>query len=443
MKRQTVRRSKGTGSLFKRNGKFVYQWTCVTGKLKTKTLDAHNQDDAQKEVEKIRQGEIEISSIESKVAYIRKIAEVKALLHICKEPIEKIEEVFFAHPSAPEISPHHRGNYHSVLQRLIRFTSDRGVKTVADVTEEIAQEFLSYNWKRGISAKTYNSNLDVLKRVFRLLSKDQNPFSEFKKKSGVTEMRQAFTVEQLQQLWATLQSPDFHMLYKNEMAVLYKLALYTGARCGDLCLLKWNAVDLENRLIHFIPHKTAHSSCKRVEIPMSDVLYTTLNELPQTDIYVLPKVAERYQHNPSGISSDTKKLIEAAGFQAIDKGESRRIRNVSRLGFHAFRHSYVSMLINNGVNPLVVRDLVGHTSVDMTARYTHINLETKREALQNLKVLPSLSLSESSAQEKTESLADIFMRLSPTKLETVGRWLEENLMPEQKHKLGTIFLSDI
>jgi len=373
-----------------------------------------------------------LHQLKHKEQVIQQIAEVRELLHVCKAPIEKIEEVFFAHPSAPEISPHHRGNYHSVLQRLIRFASDRGVKTVADVTEEIAQEFLSYNWKRGISAKTYNSNLDVLRRVFRLLCKDQNPFAEFKKKPGVTEMRQAFTVEQLKQLWVTLQSPDFHMLYKDEMAVLYKLALYTGARCGDLCLLLWSSVDLEHRVIRFTPHKTAQTSRKRVEIPMSGVLYTTLSEWSQTSEFVLPQVAARYQHNPGGISRDTKRLIEAAGFQAVDEGDSRRIRNVSRLGFHAFRHSYVSMLINSGVNPLVVRDLVGHTTVDMTSRYAHINLETKRDALKKLNPLPCLSPESTTDNRQKESLACLIMNLSVAKLAVVGRWLEDNLSPGQK-----------
>ena len=173
-------------------------------------------------------------------------------------------------------------------------------------------------------------------------------------------MRQAFTTEQLQKIWETLQSPDYHILYKEEMMVLYKLALYTGARCGDLCLLKWRAVDLEHRLIRFMPHKTATTSRKRVEIPMSDVLFEALKTIPQESEYVLPQVAERYKHNPGGISRDTKKLIEAAGFQAVDEGETRRLRNVSRLGFHAFRHSYVSMLINSGVNPLVVRERSVH-----------------------------------------------------------------------------------
>ena len=123
MKRQSERRAKGTGSLFRRNGKFVYQWTCVTGKTKTKTLTATNQDAAQKEINEILQEETRLSTIESKIAYMRQIAEAKALLHVCREPIEKIEDAYWSHPSAPEISPHHRGNYHNFL--IFYFTCSR------------------------------------------------------------------------------------------------------------------------------------------------------------------------------------------------------------------------------------------------------------------------------------------------------------------------------
>ena len=269
-----------------------------------------------------------------------------------------------------------------------------------------------------------------MKRVFRLLCKDNNPFADFKKKPGVAESRQAFTTEQLQKLWEVLQSPDFHMLHKEEMAVLYKLALYTGARCGDLCLLKWSAVDLERRMIRFVPHKTAHSSRKRVEIPMSDVLFESLSNLPREGEFVLPNVAERYRYNSAGISHDTKRLIEAAGFTAVEEGETRRLRNVSRLGFHAFRHSYVSMLINSGVNPLVVCDLVGHTTIDMTARYTHVALDTKINAV---KSLPSFVPDERPLQ--TTTFAERISKLQSKDFVHLGTILDALLTEEQKKVL--------
>jgi len=72
---------------------------------------------------------------------------------------------------------------------------------------------MAYLWNRGISPKTYNSVLDILRCVFRLMNKDSNPFDGFKKKVCHTEERVAFTVEQLQQIWDTLNSPDYHMLH--------------------------------------------------------------------------------------------------------------------------------------------------------------------------------------------------------------------------------------
>ena len=427
---------KHIGSIVKKGNYYHWRYRDVNGRTKSKVVKNSSggkvldRAEAELIVEQWAKDLFALQQLKSKEQVIRHIAEVKSILQTCKEPIEKIEEAYFDHPSAPEVSVSHKKNYHSLLQLFISFVTKYGVTIVSDVTEEIAQAFLIYDWKRGISAKTYNTHLDVLKRVFRLLCKDNNPFADFKKKPGMAESRQAFTTEQLQKLWEVLQSSDFHMLHKEEMAVLYKLALYTGARCGDLCLLKWSAVDLERRMIRFVPHKTAHSSRKRIEIPMSDVLFESLSNLPKEGEFVLPNVAERYRYNSAGISHDTKRLIEAAGFTAVEEGETRRLRNVSRLGFHAFRHSYVSMLINSGVNPLVVRDLVGHTTIDMTARYTHVALDTKINAV---KSLPSFVPDERPLQ--TTTFAERISKLQSKELVHLGTILDALLTEEQKKVL--------
>ena len=94
------------------------------------------------------------------------------------------------------------------------------------------------------------------------------------------------------------------------------------------------------------------------------------------------------------------------------------------------------MMICNGVNPLVVRDLLGHTSVDMTAHYTHVNMETKREALQNLNVLPCLPQPKLISGEK--SIAEIIRELNAEKLAVLGHWLDDNLTIAQKEKLSEL-----
>ena len=108
--------------------------------------------------------------------------------------------------------------------------------------------------------------------------------------------------------------------------------------------------------------------------------------------------------------------------------DKRRLRNVSRLGFHAFRHSYVSMLINSGVNPLVVRDLVGHTTVDMTARYTHVALDTKVNAVKNLPILGEIPA-------QGTPFETVISSLPASQIPRLAACLESLLTARQKEKL--------
>ena len=427
------------GTIIKRGKFYHWRYLTVDGGYTTKVIrnesggNVSRFSEAEKIVTAWSAELFSLYQIRNKGEVIQQIAETKQLLHVCRIPLAELEDAFFNHPSAPTVSPKHRKTYHSVLNTLTTFASQIQVETVADVTEEVAQAFLTFYWNRGISPKTYNSVLDILRCVFRLMNKDSNPFDGFKKKACHTEERVAFTVEQLQQIWDTLNSPDYHMLHKEEMIVLYKLALYTGARCGDLCLLRWSSVDMQNWVIRFMPHKTAHSSHKIVEIPFDNYLYEALSPLDQSTEYVLPNVAYRYQHNSGGISRDTKKLLLAAGLKPNDPGTTRRVLAVSRMGFHAFRHTAASIMIRKGVNPLVVQDLLGHTSINMTAHYTHVNMETKREALQNLNVLPCLD--QPNLIEEGNSFADTINGLSSEKHAALGRWLDENLTASPKGQL--------
>ena len=423
----------------KRGGSFHWRYKNIEGKYTSRTIRTPEGGrittiaEAERIVIKWSAELTSLYQLKSKAEVIQHIAEVKEILSVCKVPIEQIETAFFDHPDAPDISKDHRKNYHSVLNQLIDFAGKREVKIVADIDEQIAQDFLSYYWKRGVAIKTYNSALDVLRRVFRTLCKDRNPFAAFKKKTDAPESRDSFTFEQLQQIWELLKSPKYYMLYKDEMIILYKLAIYTGARKGDLCLLKWSSIDLDQQIISFTPHKTSRSSRKRVMIPMSQVLYDALKDLPHTNEYVLPNVARRYQINPSGISHDTKKLLLAAGIKPTDEGETRRIRAVSRLGLHSFRHFHITQLIANGVNPLVVRDLVGHTTVDMTSRYNHSSLQTKQQAVRTL-MIPSFQDSEKTEVEDS-SLAERLSMLSKEQTSRLARWLEDHLTESQKKDL--------
>jgi site-specific recombinase XerD len=53
---------------------------------------------------------------------------------------------------------------------------------------------------------------------------------------------------------------------------------------------------------------------------------------------------------------------------------------------HNLRHLFSSRAQENGINPISVQELLGHATLTMTKRYTHLGIEAKRETLEKLAI---------------------------------------------------------
>jgi integrase len=51
---------------------------------------------------------------------------------------------------------------------------------------------------------------------------------------------------------------------------------------------------------------------------------------------------------------------------------------------HDLRHLFTSRAQAAGINPILVQEMLGHTTLEMTRRYTHLGMDSKREALGKL-----------------------------------------------------------
>ena len=312
-------------------------------------------------------------------------AKARVLESRCGIRLTDLEERFLNHPMRPDVSSKHLRNYLSFLRQFLAFMKNAypEVKFLHEISASMGEEFMGTYWKSGASAKSYNSCLNCLNIILKLFIKEHSPFEHIKRRSDLPEERYSFTEEQLKAIWKTLHADDYYMLHKEEMILLYKLALYTGLRCGDLCLLKWSQIDLTSRLVRLSPSKTRKSSRCQVAIPIAEPLYEDLSTMQKHFEYLMPNVAERYQRNPDGIFKDTIKLITKAGIQAaeIPETDAHRKRNIVRYSFHSFRHTFATILIENGASPMAVSRILGHSTLAMTNRYVHISTTTKQEIL--------------------------------------------------------------
>lgn len=98
--------------------------------------------------------------------------------------------------------------------------------------------------------------------------------------------------------------------------------------------------------------------------------------------------------NPGATDQDRRRAITAFCRAMGQMPEKRiraelmkRTRDIGCPEFtraHDLRHLFSSRAQEAGVNPLLVQELLGHSSLEMTRRYTHLGLETKRTALSAL-----------------------------------------------------------
>lgn len=221
--------------------------------------------------------------------------------------------------------------------------------TAADATT-FAHQFQGH-------AKTWKNYRATLGRVYRLAGRT-NP-ADTVNVLGTPHQRRALTLEECQRL--------LHVA-TGELHTAVCLALYTGARLGDVVTLTHAAVDRTAAVICFQPGKTRGSSGVRCTVPIHPAL---LAELPTPGSGpLLPALALRYARDRHNVARLFARLFKRA-----------KIHGAS---FHCLRHTFISRLAESGAPVELTRELVGHTTTAMTRHYTHVALDVGRAAVAKL-----------------------------------------------------------
>lgn len=171
------------------------------------------------------------------------------------------------------------------------------------------------------------------------------------------------------------------------------VGFYTGARLGDCAALTWENVDMEARVIRFMPAKTSRKK-KRLEVPIHERLFSYLDGkagATERTGPLFPSLHGRSVAGKLGLSGHFKEItasarIDAKTVRPSQKDKKGRVvrRSVQAKTFHSLRHSLTSNLANADVSEEIRRRIVGHESADVHAKYTHTERETLARAVDKL-----------------------------------------------------------
>jgi len=164
-----------------------------------------------------------------------------------------------------------------------------------------------------------------------------------------------------------------------ERAMLYRLAIETGLRAGELRSLTAASFDLDGQRPQ-LTVEAAHSKHRQKDVV--ELRPNTARELRAFLARKAPAAAAFALPRSERVVKMLRADLEAAGIPYRD--ESGRVAD-----FHALRHTAGSLLLDAGVNLKTVQTFMRHASITLTADlYGHTYLEAMTDALQRL---PDLS----------------------------------------------------
>lgn len=224
---------------------------------------------------------------------------------------------------------------------------------------------------KQVAAATVNIELRTIKATFNTALRwkliQSNPFSRQPMCSVPESVPIFFTKEDFQIV--------INKIEETWLKEIVIFAVVTGLRRGEISNLRWQNIDLKNRVLTIesdATFKTKHG--RRRVVPLND-----------NALYILRQKAK--EQSSSFVFSLNGKQVEGdwMSHKFKDILKNCGIREPT-LHFHSLRHTFASWLVQDGVSIYAVKELLGHTSVKTTEVYSHLSGSGLHEEVNKIRI---------------------------------------------------------
>lgn len=401
------RRSRGSGSIFKRkNGIYYYQYVDARGKKQAKSLRTKSFAEA-KEIAKVYEKAVTATDqdeVLQQQAKLRGIIKAKAL------PLDETWDAFLK--TNPTAGKGTLGNYKRHLEEFIDWFRKNYAKwdKFTDISDDIVVEYCQHLWQTGISANTYNYKRNSLGLITKALASKygitSNKWTDSDlRKQEVKQHRLPLKCAEAENLLTLLDDLPANVPHPSEVRLLLKLCLYTGARLIDAVKMQWSSVNLKQSLIKYTPRKTA-SKGKEAEVPIMLPLKTDLEKIAEEQHsdqkYLFPSSAELYDRNRDGLQKPLVGLIQQVTNDeknaATDAQVAQRMITRAKYGIHSLRATFATQAAMAGVKAIWLSKMLGDSLHTVDKYYLRAGYGDK--ILEGFETLPDLT--EGTAQKNSD-----------------------------------------
>lgn len=396
-KTQKLRRSNGEGTFFQSQGKWRGQFSITkNSKLLRRAFSGETK------LEVYKQGQQWIEATQHNTAsFSYKFTKLSDLCHYWLSEVKKVS-----------IKPKTFQKYDSTLRLYI--LPYLGQKKLSTITPQDVQALLN-DWSTGtlkgkkghpISSSTIRCARRYLSELFDyavnigLLIK--NPIKLTKAPRLVTTEIHPLTLPEIHnltnamklQMQANIDSPYRMNYYASYIAT--KIALGTGMRLGEVFGLCWDCVDLNHNIISvrrsiqtgskeqvFQDTKTKTS---RRSIPITKDLCQELITYKEFQSNYAKALGDKWVDTHGVIISGTfDKILSTSNFKSRYFIPVLKQLNLNHITFHDLRHTHATLLLAQKINPKIVQERLGHSTITLTLdTYSHLIPDIQKEAVNAL-----------------------------------------------------------
>lgn len=243
-----------------------------------------------------------------------------------------------------------------------------GTKKLQNINKFQVQQFHTMlREEKGLSAAQCDHNLKLMRHSLNLAVDweiiDKNPIARIKLYKEDNKVENYLDEQQLKQL--------LHVLHTDHNRVICNVALLllsSGMRLNEILSLTWRNCNRESRVIRV---DSINSKAGRVRsISMNDSAEAVLDSLDTEGRYEYLFINPRTGLRLKNIHKTWDRLRCSAG--------------LPHLRLHDLRHSAASMMVNSGVSIYTVSKVLGHSTVLVSERYSHLNKKTLQAATDSI-----------------------------------------------------------
>ena len=382
-KRRATRAANGAGTLVK-HGKYYHARWYVAGRILSKSLKTDDIEEARAALQRLsvpRAGQDDretLRKIESVI--VATMSDVSEQMKAVSIPVKDLFKLFSEAPNRSEVGARTLnvyGGQFNILKGWIE-KNHPGITNARDISQGIADEYAK--WRAATSSpNTHNKDLNLFAQAWRILSArfglEYNPWTEERiarlklKPNG----RRNLTRKECRKIIAAASQEERTMI---------QLSLSTALRMGDIVRLKWEHIDLKGRWLTKVQHKTGKVTSVPIVAPLAKALKDWKDATPANpEGYVFPAMVARLKDDgdTENVSRIFTRLFERAGIETSREDENGKRIPVATV--HSLRHTFITNLMEAGVDPLLVKEAAGHSVMATTAGYTHIGEATLRRAM--------------------------------------------------------------